>query len=366
MSEPLKLEERAVLELRRLYRAYGYGPFKMSKFEPFALYLNHKEFLVSEGAITFTDTDGTLMALKPDVTLSIVKNYRPEQTPLQKVYYNENVYRMAGAGHSYREIMQTGVECLGQVDFAQLAEVIVLAARSLAAISPAFVLDLSHLGIIADVLAPLGLSEEEKTNALTCLRQKNRDAMAQLLEAYAPQEAAPLLTLTTLAGPVAAVLPQLAPLLSTEAGKAACQELQSLAALLEAAGLSERVRLDFSVVNDMNYYNGIVFRGYVEGIPTGILSGGQYDQLMARMGKEARGVCFAVCLDQLERLDQTPADLDADTVLLYEPGQDLGPLFAAAQALRDQGERVLLRTQAEQVSCRRVVRLVNGEVTEVG
>ena len=116
----------------------------------------------------------------------------------------------------------------------------------------------------------------------------------------------------------------------------------------------------------MNYYNGIVFRGYVEGIPTGILSGGQYDQLMSRMGKEARGVGFAVYLDQLERLDQTPADLDADTVLLYEPGQDLGPLFAAAQALRDQGERVLLRTQAEQVSCRRVVRLVNGEVTEVG
>lgn len=76
---------------------------KMSKFESYDLYMQNKEFLVSDGVITFTDTDGTLMALKPDVTLSIVKNYRAHQ-PLQKVCYNENVYRIGGASKSYREI----------------------------------------------------------------------------------------------------------------------------------------------------------------------------------------------------------------------------------------------------------------------
>ena len=100
MDELLKNEERAVLELRRLYRAQGYEPFKMSKFEPYSLYVNHKEFLISEGAITFTDTDGTLMALKPDVTLSIVKNYRSSERTVQRVYYNENVYRSAGGGRA--------------------------------------------------------------------------------------------------------------------------------------------------------------------------------------------------------------------------------------------------------------------------
>ena len=124
MTEPLKSEERAVLELRRLYRSYGYGPFKMSQFEPLSLYLHHKEFLISEGAITFPDTDGTLLALKPDVTLSIVKNYQPAQTPLRKVYYDENVYRVAGPGRGYREILQTGVECLGQVDLVDRKSVV--------------------------------------------------------------------------------------------------------------------------------------------------------------------------------------------------------------------------------------------------
>ena len=181
MVEQLKWEERALLRLRQLYSGYGYEPFKMSKFEPYDLYLNHKEFLISEGAITFTDTDGTLMALKPDVTLSIVKNFRREQTPVQKVYYNENVYRISGASRRYREIMQTGIECLGEVAMPELCEMVVLAAKSLQSISQNYVLDLSHLGIIAEILNPLALSQEERVETLQMLGQKILAALRQLL-----------------------------------------------------------------------------------------------------------------------------------------------------------------------------------------
>ena len=70
----LKNEEKAVYTLRSLYRQYGYLPFKMSKFEEYDLYVRNKDFLVSDKVITFNDTSGKLMALKPDVTLSIIKN----------------------------------------------------------------------------------------------------------------------------------------------------------------------------------------------------------------------------------------------------------------------------------------------------
>ncbi len=66
-------DERAGLRLRSLYHRHGYLPYRMSKFEPYDLYVRNKNFLVSEKILTFTDTDGRLMALKPDVTLSIVK-----------------------------------------------------------------------------------------------------------------------------------------------------------------------------------------------------------------------------------------------------------------------------------------------------
>ena len=73
-------EERLVRELRALYARYGYRPYRMSKFEEYDLYANNRSFLPEGGAIAFTDTNGRLMALKPDVTLSIAKNL----TTLQK------------------------------------------------------------------------------------------------------------------------------------------------------------------------------------------------------------------------------------------------------------------------------------------
>ena len=92
-TEIFKPEERVAFALRSLYRSYGYSQFRMSKFEEYDFYVRNKSFLVSDDIITFTDTNGKLMALKPDVTLSIIKNSSDVPQSLQKVFYNENVYR---------------------------------------------------------------------------------------------------------------------------------------------------------------------------------------------------------------------------------------------------------------------------------
>ena len=72
----LRSGEQTIYRLRGLYEKYGYRRFKMSKFEAYDLYVRNKDFLVSDRMITFTDARGVLMALKPDVTLSILKNTR--------------------------------------------------------------------------------------------------------------------------------------------------------------------------------------------------------------------------------------------------------------------------------------------------
>ena len=142
-QQVLKSEERVAFGLRELYHAYGYRQYKMSKFEEYDLYARNKDFLVSDHVIPFTDTDGKLMALKPDVTLSIVKNGKDAQG-LQKVYYDENVYRISGSSRSYREIMQTGLECIGEVDDCAIAEVLMLAIESLARIADDYVLEIGR------------------------------------------------------------------------------------------------------------------------------------------------------------------------------------------------------------------------------
>ena len=92
----LKNDELAVYKLRSLYSSFGYAQYKMSKFEEYDLYVRNKDFLISDRVITFNDTNGKLLALKPDVTLSIINHLNNGQQGVRKVYYNENVYRVSG------------------------------------------------------------------------------------------------------------------------------------------------------------------------------------------------------------------------------------------------------------------------------
>ena len=98
----LSAAERMAYSLRGLFERYGYTQYRMSKFEEYDLYVRNKSFLLSNQIITFTDTDGKLMALKPDVTLSIVKNSPEEECGVRKLYYNENVYRVPKGSFSTR------------------------------------------------------------------------------------------------------------------------------------------------------------------------------------------------------------------------------------------------------------------------
>ena len=156
MNNPMS--EQTAAKLGELYSGCGYARYKMNKFEQYDLYVRNKDFLVSDNIITFTDTNGKLMALKPDVTLSIIKN-SGEVRGVQKLYYNENVYRVSGSTHSFKEITQVGLECIGELDEYSIFEVLKLACRSLAGICEDCVLDISHMGIIAALVDEAGLSD---------------------------------------------------------------------------------------------------------------------------------------------------------------------------------------------------------------
>ncbi len=332
----LKNDERVALPLRELYRAFGYTQYKMSKFEEYDLYAKNKDFLVSDNVITFTDTNGKLMALKPDVTLSIVKNSKDEGG-VHKVYYDENVYRISGSSRSYREIMQTGLECVGDIDDYAITEVLMLAAKSLALISCDYVLDISHLDIVSAILDDMKVDEGTRAALLASVGEKNLPA----IKALAP-DAALLCRLVSLQGDPDKVLPALRELLEGKSvAMTAVARLSAIVTALKACGCGDRIRIDFSVINDMSYYNGIVFKGFVNGVPAGVLSGGQYDRLMQKMGRKAGAIGFAVYLDLLERLTVRRSDFDVDVVLLYGEDAALGAMMCAVQKMTENGESVI-------------------------
>ena len=115
---------------------------------------------------------------------------------------------------------------------------------------------------------------------------------------------------------------------------------RSALTVFDDESFSGKVRVDFSVTGDRNYYNGLIFKGFVAGLPAAILSGGQYDNLMGRLGKRAEAAGFAVYLDSLEQLDETPSSPDFDIVLIY--GEDIEPreLMSAVEGLQSEGATV--------------------------
>ena len=334
----LRRDEQAIFSLRELYRRFGYLPYKMSRFEEYDLYVRNKDFLVSDQIITFSDRNGKLLALKPDVTLSIIKNSPDEPGKVQKLYYDENVYRADKSGHTFKEILQTGLECIGDLGSYEISEVVLLAAKSLSLLQERFVLDISHMGLVRAVLESCGVREEDRVEVLQCLHQKNTHELARFASGENLQK---LQLLTDTSGKAENVLSVLESALFCEAERKALQELRQLWNILRSSGYGDSVRLDFSVGNDMKYYSGVVFKGYLEGIPSSILSGGQYDKLLRKMGRNSRAIGFALYLDLLQR--QNTGILDVDTLILHDPDADPSILISAAEEAAKNGS-VLVAT----------------------
>ena len=359
----LKNTERALYRLRELYQSYGYARYKVSKFEEYDLYAHNKSFLVSERILSFTDTDGRLMALKPDVTLSIVKNVDDAEPTTRKLYYNETVYRTSADAEGFREIMQTGLECIGNVDLYSMGEVLMLAQRSLALISDDYILDVSHMGFLSGLLESVGVEGSNATRLLGYIGNKNIPAIQQLCRACGIEDEAinVICRVTDLYAPLSEALQTVAPMVRGETMQNAYDQLCGVAELLDAYGCAERVYLDFSIVNDMSYYNGIIFRGFVNGIPDGVLSGGRYDSLIRKMGKQGGAIGFAVYLDQLERYGTDEVQSETEVLLLYDA--DVSPIdvVRTARELQKDGSRVLAQCgDVEGIRYRSLYRITEG------
>ncbi len=354
----LRNDEKAVFTLRSLYDRHGYTRYKMSKFEEYDLYVKNKDVLVSDGVITFTDTNGRLLALKPDVTLSIINNSKDESGSVQKVYYDENVYRISGSTHTYKEITQTGLECIGDIGLLETAEVVLLAAKSLETINSQFVLTLSHNNIAEAILQESNLDTAAAKQVVELIASKNRDDLKALCVKSSISENvfSKLAVLTDNYNSIENAIKAIETICSSEASKSALYELKSICDLLISRGYEKNISIDFSVAGNMGYYSGIVFSGYLKGIPTAVLSGGRYDRLMQKMGRKSGAIGFAVYLDALERLDLATKEFDVDVILVS--GGNVEAALSTSEMLSAGGSSCLVCSKVPQgIKARKIIKI---------
>lgn len=343
-------EEALVSYLRSLYAGAGFKAYKMRKFEEYSLYLENRDFLLSDFVITFSDLSGRLLALKPDVTLSIVKGSRATKEKGEKLYYLENVYRLDARTHEYREIRQMGLEALGDIDGVKTLEICILALKSLLHISDDSVMDISHMGYIGALLK--GADGKKRADILGALRSKSAWALEEALRdsGIGGENAQALRAVIALAGDFQTGLMTLSALSGDEACANAVNELRELYEGLSEMGFQNHVRLDFSIANDLDYYTGIVFQGYVPGAHRAVLSGGRYDGLTEKFKLGAGAMGFAVYLNEISAA--SPAVGAADALVIYEEGAAYAKVLKRAEELRAKGLRVAVeKAGAEKPNC---------------
>lgn len=295
----LDTTEKIIFALRALYQQNGYSRFRMSKFEEYELYMRNKNFLVSDAVITFTDIGGKLMALKPDVTLSIIKNTRDGSAAKQKLFYNETVYRASSNTHTFKEIMQTGVECMGDLSDYDIGSILLLAAQTLNVLTNNYILEISCPEILAHAV------KEASSDQMICEKlthfagEKNLHDIITLCPS-----ADKLIDLLEICDPITSSLSKLEKIYPDLPN---LTELMNVLSVFRGTEYEDRIQIDFSLACDMNYYNGVAFRGFINGVPESVLSGGRYDKLMRRMGRNDDAAGFAVYLDRLERLEEVNA-----------------------------------------------------------
>ncbi len=303
LTDILSADERAILQLRGLYENNGYKKFRMNRFESYDLYTENKNFLRSEHIVTFSSPSGKLMALKPDITLSIIRSMQENVADI-KVYYNENIYRADSTNDEIKEIMQVGVEQIGKITSETERDILCLACESLSKISSDYMIVVSDMCLISAILDPFGFTEKQTVTVLSLLAEKNTHELRSALLQFGlnKKQAESLAAICGFSGCYRVVLDKVSALFSdnmTALGRIA--QLNTLFASLDNCEYANKIAIDFSVLSDVNYYNGLVFLGYIDSVSESVLSGGRYDGLLQKMQKDFGGIGFALYFDKLQR-----------------------------------------------------------------
>lgn len=358
-KETLKKDEQVSSKLRSVYEQFGYKKYKMGGFEEYSLYLENRDFLPSDQIIAFPNAQGKMMALKPDVTLSIIKNTKARRGQTDKLYYMENVFRHSKDSHEYQEISQMGLELIGDVGTYETWEILELALESLAAIESEFILDISHMGFVTGLLDNMSIDRSVREELLACIRSRNLHDLRAICkrEEISRENCEKLEAMVMTDGDAYQMLKKAEELVENESMSSALEELKKLMEIASIHPFSNHIHIDFSIVNQIDYYNGIVFQGFTKHLPQNVLFGGRYDHLLEKFEKDAGGIGFALYLNDLNRVYPVKQEYDVDILLLYDEAADFKTLSKTVCEMVNSGYRV--RTERSIPEDCRFQKLVN-------
>ena len=313
-------KDLVLLDIRKMYDLYGYKRISLPSFEEYDLYNENKDF-IDRNILTVMSPNGKLLALRPDITLSVAKKISKDQSlKYSKIYYQENTYNLTKY-MGYEEDEQLGIELIGKESVFLDFEIVDLAVKSLDIINEKSLIVLSHAGFISSIFDNLNLEYEVKEEIFDCINKKNSHDIKKILEnnKFISENVKELIyKIPELSGDLNDITKELSKYGINDNIKKILLELKQLNNLLLKFHKKSKIVFDFSVIKNLNYYNGIILQGYIEGFSNVILTGGRYDRLFEKFGVDTGAVGFAILTDSLKGYYKDEDKNDFEILIAYD------------------------------------------------
>jgi ATP phosphoribosyltransferase regulatory subunit len=333
-----------------VFDGWGYEEIATPSVDYYALFERGMGRAEAGRSFRFSDADGRLLALRPDVTSSVARAaatlFAPAPRPL-RFCYAASVFRQRSRSRAEwrRQERQLGCELIGDGRADADVEVLAIAAEVLGRLGLAgsYRVTLNHVGVFNGVAEQLKLDPDAREEMRRLVDARDAGALGEFLKTLgrSDETAGRAAGLARLSG--GRTVPEGArEVLSNERSRAALDELERLSSAVETLGLGRGFAVDLSDVSGLDYYTGLVFKIYVEGAGGRVGGGGRYDDLTANFGRREPAIGFVLDLDTLTEIlarrgfeSQNGADAPAAV-----GGDDVAERFRDARRRRARGERI--------------------------
>lgn len=334
--------------LRQEIKQWGYDEIATPTLEYYDT-VGQASVTTSDRMFKLLDKQGHTLVLRPDMTAPIARVvaslYREVPVPI-RLFYQANVFRAQEqeAGRN-AEFYQTGVELIGDQEVESDAEVIALAVACLQAAGVQdFKIAVGHVDFINGLLEEIVPDKSYHLQFRQFLYERDYVGYRQLVgkTSLRQEDKQRLLKLLSLRGGQAKIEAARQLTINGKAHKAV-EAIASLWEALEAYGVTDHVLLDFNLIMDLDYYTGIVFEGYAADLGSPLVSGGSYDHLLKRFGREATATGFAVKMDRLMQVTQDRQAQGEPRLLIGYTADQRVAALREAQRQRQQGRVVITK-----------------------
>lgn len=296
--------------LRNVFESFGYDEVMTTTLEFYDVFSDGIGRVSQNELYTLTDGSGRLLTMRPDSTKPIARLYasRLKEFVLPiKLYYSQPVFkRNVRFNHKFDEILQMGVELIGSSSFRSDLEILIMAIKSMKDLFGSdFYLEIGHMGVITSIISSFSELRDEIRQALSV---KNFPAIDEIANKMG-KDGEILKKVSRLFGGKE-ILVEAKSSLKNSAALKAIEQIEEMYVALEREGLEKNIIFDFSVVQDFQYYTGLVFRGFVKGKGFEVMSGGRYDTLYSDYELDIPAIGFAFNLN--ETIDALKKDNDSN------------------------------------------------------